>query len=530
MRLLKFHFAPCKVIAGSESETFTNCDDSTCNTCHRLLFLEEEMIKTKARYDSLVREYQELKQTVNEVHKSSIDQLPVEVIAIIFEHYVQKSSIENELRCPELALGAICQKWRRIAWSTQSLWTSLSFTFCSSTTAEKIGIAVEWLTRSAHLPVSISLQYIDELQLALAQPLLQAVNECSNRWSSLDLSLPPSFISAIRDSNGASPVLYSLSVEAEDSSGLHIPNTAPERLSLSDIPLKRLNMQWGKLIDFSASSSYSICECIQVLKCATNLTCCDISPAFRGIADFALDMITSSTLTSLDFTVLVYTEDAAFFFDHVTLPALERLQLDLQYREIPVPSLPNFLQRSSRSFKSLTLNSVATRVSNLDALTLSIPFVSDFHIEFVCWDSADHAVRRSFYQAFEPPLSSSIGTSHHFLPQLKSLSLSGVFDIPDELIACLFSHYNSQGDAISSIYRPLESVTVQCHALDSVKDDLPMPYITKNTLDQIEFLKKKGVQVMVFDHFGCDLVDVSLDSLVLEEEIGQTCPVCMAPM
>ena len=120
----------------------------------------------------------DLKRKINRFHSSIIRQIPPDVMSTIFEFCLPdlmdnqlSSYTEEDLSIP-LSLGAICGCWRDIAWSTPSLWSSLTVRVTSNHNSNiTTGIAQEWLARSGQLPLSIcifSSDYHDEAITALA--------------------------------------------------------------------------------------------------------------------------------------------------------------------------------------------------------------------------------------------------------------------------------------------------------------------------------------------------------------------------
>lgn len=68
------------------------------------------------------------------VDKLNINQMPVEVIAYLFEIYVCIAGTHQQRSKGALHLGAVCRTWRNIAWKAPPLWTSLCFQVENDTT------------------------------------------------------------------------------------------------------------------------------------------------------------------------------------------------------------------------------------------------------------------------------------------------------------------------------------------------------------------------------------------------------------
>lgn len=96
-----------------------------------------------------------------------------------------------------LTLGAVCQLWRQIAWSTPQLWSDVMLTLASPLTYNKINVIQEWLARSRQLPLSIWLNiahqfdiYVDKILTSESekfQIFADVFNMHSARWQTLSL-------------------------------------------------------------------------------------------------------------------------------------------------------------------------------------------------------------------------------------------------------------------------------------------------------------------------------------------------------
>ena len=132
---------------------------------------------------------------INRFHSSIIRQIPPDVMSTIFEFCLPdlmnnqlSSYTEEDLSIP-LSLGAICSCWRDIAWSTPSLWSSLTVRVTSNHYWQiATGIVKEWLSRSGQLPLSIRI-LSPGFQSKEVSALANIINQYSNRWSNLDLFL-----------------------------------------------------------------------------------------------------------------------------------------------------------------------------------------------------------------------------------------------------------------------------------------------------------------------------------------------------
>jgi len=139
--------------------------------------LEEELTTLKAKYDSLAT-------TINTIHDPFIHKFPPEIGSHIFHLSLpasppkitpcsfrpasilsngayEKAILESwsDRNSVILGLGAVCRKWRQLAWETPDLWDTLYLAIGPSmrrSLAQSLpGLLSEWLGRSGDLPLSI---------------------------------------------------------------------------------------------------------------------------------------------------------------------------------------------------------------------------------------------------------------------------------------------------------------------------------------------------------------------------------------
>ncbi|KIM38260.1 hypothetical protein M413DRAFT_30377 [Hebeloma cylindrosporum] len=132
---------------------------------------------------------------MNENHDQLIDKLPPEIVSQIFIQYSLPNSCSDitDLNSP-LNLGAVCQKWRQLAWATPEIWSSLWFGFGSG--RQRIGrldlvpLVGEWLERSAGLPLTIKCAPGGEPADEIYCRLIAILNKYSTRWYDMDIAIP----------------------------------------------------------------------------------------------------------------------------------------------------------------------------------------------------------------------------------------------------------------------------------------------------------------------------------------------------
>ncbi|KAF8893697.1 hypothetical protein CPB84DRAFT_1848602 [Gymnopilus junonius] len=282
---------------------------------------------------------------------------------------------------------------------------------------------------------------------------------------------------------------------------LFIPNTAPKNIELFGLPLDVLSVQWRNTTCVSAGASYNVNDCIEILRRGKHLTECSIAPMTGRFTAFPLDMCMNSHITRLKIVSYCGQEDMAFFFDHVTCPALHTLYLDSSLDNVQMRSLKSFLQRSSCELQVLGLSGARKTSGEFIELAMSLHTLSELEL-----DAPDFGMIPGMLQSFYR----SFFDHDSFLPCLQRLSLVGNFDFPEQLILALVAHFKVD----KSTYRPLESVVIVC------QQEGPIPYISQSTLDQIRFLQQKNMKFKIEHLSGNrlnDLLQVSLEKINSEE-------------
>jgi hypothetical protein len=186
-----------------------------CDLCREFEQLQDQINGLNQHLSRLLEKRQQLKARITLYHRNEIMQkIPPEVLSNIFQFFVSPDSNSQPNPYSPLILGAICGRWRAIAWSTPRLWSSISINFDRGSLGDILQLAREWLSRSGQLPLSISLTAgIDPGLPHLLPALIDVINRYAYRWRVLDILLPPPMLPFFHaDPHGIS-ILHTLRID-----------------------------------------------------------------------------------------------------------------------------------------------------------------------------------------------------------------------------------------------------------------------------------------------------------------------------
>jgi hypothetical protein len=164
-------------------------DGKPCVACTEDIELEKEIIESEHSIEKLQSRRRALRTVMNEYHDHLIHKFPPEIASHIFIQYAPPSvCYDKEDRSTPLLLGAVCRKWRQLAWATPQLWSSLVVEL-TGPREHSLQLITEWLERSASLPLTIrfddhSNHVYDSSEVA------NILNKHSARWYDMHLDIP----------------------------------------------------------------------------------------------------------------------------------------------------------------------------------------------------------------------------------------------------------------------------------------------------------------------------------------------------
>ncbi|KAF8878661.1 hypothetical protein CPB84DRAFT_1852300 [Gymnopilus junonius] len=214
--------------------------------------IEAEIAAAKDRLNELFERHRKARAQMNALHDPMSARFPVEIGSKIFE-----MCIPTELFGYPIYLGALCQNWRKIAWSTPGVWNFIDIDADRlAKWVELQDIAVEWLFRSCDLPLTVKVHSSstssDEKTILCVQALAEYLNELSPRWQTLDLALPGECFSLFHGKGLACPLLHTLKLKKyghhSQECDFYLENAKPRELLLGDsVTLKSLQVGFYNL-------------------------------------------------------------------------------------------------------------------------------------------------------------------------------------------------------------------------------------------------------------------------------------------
>jgi hypothetical protein len=250
--------------------------------------LEEQIIKLKEKHYAL-------RATINSLHDPFIHNLPPEIGSNIFRLCLPTQDFGefSPLAWPNgkevtgaLRLGAVCRKWRELAWGTPNLWEML-YLYIEPSTMRSLsrslpGLVEEWLDRSGVLPLSIF--FIDdfsgrrpEIEFAIRR-IIDVINLHSGRWRNLFLDMGANVFKLFSGSKNPNQLVH-LRLGIRDGTRHGRSRTQkfimeskpfPTHLRLGDFPPRSIDIGWDTLTHASLNS-LSVNECLEVLRLAPSL-------------------------------------------------------------------------------------------------------------------------------------------------------------------------------------------------------------------------------------------------------------------
>jgi hypothetical protein len=402
-------------------------DGKPCAACAEDIELEKEIQELEIMIDKIHIRRRELRTAMNKNHDRFIPKFPPEIASHIFAQYSPPSTFFKKYDYDNpLYLGAVCQKWRQLAWATPELWTSLHVVpYKKYYLADLPKLATEWLERSASLPLTIRLQdhwgWVDK-----DDGVINILNTHSARWHDMHFDLPARHLHRFSGSSQENILRRVLLCQPSDSPWPRGFSTfsMQSKPMLTDLRLMSVNLQYADIIwnNLTVASVYDlgVDECFELIRRAPlleTLTLQAINPS-SDVFPIPNTRIIHLHLHSLELWGFKEETMVTGILDLLCLPSLEQWIHDLS--PLPLDSMISFIGCLSScltifkiSIDEIDYHQVTRLLSNLSSLKV---------LEL-------RAVDRPPTDDFFSLLCSS-AQSPLYLPHLQSLNFLCAYDFP----------------------------------------------------------------------------------------------------
>ena len=370
--------------------------------------------------------------------------LPPELMSHIFSIYTESFNSNFNIQCPcnrsgPLRLVAVSKLWREVAFGTPRLWNTINIQInfsCNNITPD-IEITKQWLDRSRHLPLFLSLRVSKTIEPSLEPrllgPLFSLMQNLIPRWHTLVLDISPKLYTTFIDGLTCAPLLHTLKlVDYKQAKGQFLLAQTPslKYLEISNHFISDIVIEWGNITHFQ-SDCLSIDEFFETLRLAGRLTSCRLHGIDHdlGLHPVPTAPVTHSTLERLYLAPSdVYEETMGNFFDLLVFPSLKRFGYDCtDAAPFPLNSLISLFNRSQCQLTHFDLsgNFWEVDVDDLIPLFSTLPTITHLKLRDLK-DRSDFSENEGIMtDRLLQKLTPAEGTRAALFPYLQSLNFYG---------------------------------------------------------------------------------------------------------
>ncbi|KIM38211.1 hypothetical protein M413DRAFT_447958 [Hebeloma cylindrosporum] len=248
-------------------------DGKPCAPCTEDMELEKEEKKLETMIEEIQIKRRALRTRMNDNHDRLIHRFPPEIASHVFIQYSPPSEFcDRSDGINPLLLGAVCQKWRRLAWATPRLWTSL---LIRKSNDDRLPLFTEWLERSATLPLTVTV--VDGPERGYPkEEVINILNKHSARWHDMHFVLPPHLLSRLSGSSQENILLRLALSQTSTVSDFFFPKFSmkskpkPRDLALTRIGLPSVDILWNNLT-LASLASIGVDHCFELMRRAPSL-------------------------------------------------------------------------------------------------------------------------------------------------------------------------------------------------------------------------------------------------------------------
>ena len=423
-------------------------DGEPCFACAEDIELKLAIKELEDQIERMYIKRRALRTIMNENHDQLISKFPPEIASEIFIYYAppHKSFVKDKkYRSTPLYLGAVCRKWRQLAWRTPQLWPDIMVEFDPM---EKYSthLLAERLERSANLPLTISLSPFSHWKRAIDDGIylevINILNRHSSHWHTLRIGLPAHQLHRLCGSLGGS-MLYQLILQPMNESTEHSDaydvatfsmkcKPTPTRLKLAKYRLRNVDIVWNCLTHV-ALESIAVDECLELMRRAPLLEALALLQIIRSSGAFPAPAtrIILPQLHRLAINHIADNSAVAEALDSMCAPSLKHWNHWPSRDHSSVNNMISFIEHSSFSLKNFDLmgsKDIYYQVHRILHCLSSLEFLT---LRFLLRDQSpnDELLNRLCTSDESSP----------FLPCLRSLELCPQSMFPWESLPRIFS-------------------------------------------------------------------------------------------
>ncbi|KAJ7685650.1 hypothetical protein DFH06DRAFT_1159054 [Mycena polygramma] len=298
------------------------------------------------------------------------DLVPPEILAEIFIHCLPDDDfVTPDLTAAPLILCGICRRWRDVALTTPTLWSSLLVEFdgMGETGApHDAAFCQMWLSRARGSPLSICLR---DTQRMPVDPLFTTVIGFSQQWQRIEFDIGPESASYIFPVGGKFPLLRSLDLSIADGYLSVSLSEAPRLREVTIYPHDpHIQLPWHQL-DLLCCYEVHAPSCIEILRNSFNL----LDGTFSFIDDSSVlptSILHHNHLQRLELGTYAEVGNAPLLIlSCLKIPSLKDLTLKFPYHSGTLPAnvslFLSFISQSCCQLHTLTLAYVRTTPDEL---------------------------------------------------------------------------------------------------------------------------------------------------------------------
>jgi hypothetical protein len=414
-------------------------DGNPCSACTEDIELEKEIKELEIKIKKIYIRRRAIRTAMNENHDPLIHKFPPEIASDIFMQYSPPNEFfDGPYGTSPLYLGAVCQKWRQLAWATPQLWTSLGI-HIKSLNRHRAQLVPEWLDRSASLPLTIRLSdyrwHEEGNDEDPCDEVINVLNKHSARWHDMDFVLPAHLLErlsglsqenilsrlVLRFFNPPSSRFSTFSMKSKPS---------PTDLTLLGVGLPYVDIVWSNLT-VASISDISVDDCLELIRRAPLLETLRLELIYPSsdVLPISNTRTVYPHLRSLELLTISEKNVVTGILDSLHLPSLERWIHDES--SIPLDNMKSFIKYSSSSLKIFKIGIDCLHYSEVHGLLFRLP-----SLEFLELRSA-----RARGQSTSELISSLCDTAQFslYLLHLQSLEFTCQSDFPWKSLPRIFA-------------------------------------------------------------------------------------------